>query len=194
MDSTDNSVVIGAVACPVEAPPFPDCELVDGPPSADYPACCPKLRCPDRCFSESLGRWFSKDQEWTEEGCTRAFCAGTDQVGRLPCGLLALPGPHCRVVTPRAGAEYPYCCPAPRCPGACFSRQMQRLFRVGASWTEPDCSRLTCVGTEMVASERCPIDAVPSGCTVDPGEGDTFPQCCPTVKCDNPYSRLFGRL
>ena len=178
---------IGGVPCPAIAPPFPDCELVDGPAAAPYPDCCPELRCPGRCFSERLSRWFSKGEEWTEEGCTRAFCTDTDQIGMLPCGLVALPSDRCSLVSPpeAESAEYPRCCPALRCPGACYSRGLQRLFDVGASWTEPGCTSVTCIGTEMVVRELCEIDYVPGGCTVVDGTGDTFPDCCPVVQC--PY-------
>ncbi|KAF0295807.1 hypothetical protein FJT64_006727 [Amphibalanus amphitrite] len=182
------SATMSAVPCPLAAPPFPDCELVDGPTSAEYPACCPTLRCPDRCFSESLGRWFSKGDEWTEEGCTRAFCTGTDQIGMLPCGLRALPRPDCELVSPSAGAEYPQCCPVPRCPGACFSRGLQKLFEIGSSWTDPGCRHLVCIGTDMVVNdEQCELDWIPSGCDVVDGKGDTFPDCCPTIECPDPY-------
>ena len=200
VDSTSNTVLVGGVACPVVAPPFPDCELVDGPAAAPYPDCCPELRCPGRCFSERLSRWFSKGEEWTEEGCTRARCIDTDQVSLLPCGLVASK-PNCQVVPGNATADYPDCCVSVQCPPPdtpCYVPELDRHFAVGETWTTPGgCGQAICGEGGAVGAKGCGLIAVPPGhpCSLDDGDDSLeYPECCPKVTCQECYSESLDRF
>ena len=194
----DHYVSVAAITCPLAAPPFPDCELVDNSPGAEYPDCCPTFRCPDRCFSESQRRWFSVGEKWTEEDCTSAICKDTDNVALSPCGFIALE-PHCRAVDGNATADYPECCPTVECDPdtTCFVPRLNRHFAVGESWTEPGCSQATCREGGGISGKVCGLIGIPAGhpCSVDDGDDSLeYPQCCPKVTCRECYSERLERF
>lgn len=191
------------VCSPPSSPPFPDCELVpyDGPP-AEFPNCCPKFRCPGRCFDSSLKRWFNVGDNWTIAGCQRATCGDTDSVGILPCGLIAvLPG--CRAVPGDPEAEYPGCCHTAECgpdpERPCYDEKLDRYFAVGEEWTLSECGgQATCRPGGAVTAVGCPLEATDSpGCGLDDGDPSLeYPQCCPKITCKVCFSerhqRYFG--
>ena len=140
------SVSISTLSCP-SALPFPDCELVDGPAAAeaDYPACCPRVRCPDRCYSAQVDRWFSVGDEWQEDfGCMDAYCDGTDSVTMKGCSEMI--GSHdCRYIP----AEHPTCCDTWECAGpgdGCYEPDLERYLTYDEtlSFRPPGCGQITC--------------------------------------------------
>lgn len=72
--------------------------------------------------------------------------------------------------------------------GECIDDDWE-IHPIGTTWyDDPNCEKLECVFHKNILYAKgygCSAMGVPAGCKLVPGNGISYPGCCPQVKCPN---------
>ncbi|KAG4077018.1 hypothetical protein HA402_016005 [Bradysia odoriphaga] len=70
-------------------------------------------------------------------------------------------------------------------PGKCWDNDKTKAYEIGAVFTIPECTRVTCLEDLSFEYASCGVIGTSPPCYVVKGdESLPYPQCCPDVKCD----------